>query len=246
MTEQITYTLILHQIRKKLKLTLMEYCVADCVYHLSNNPKNQMGGWCYASKETISKMLGTTSKTIFDVMKKLIEKQIIEKEPDTKHLKTTSKWFESVVLIRAKAEYKETLHSITKGYSEVSRKVIVPITKGDTIIIDNNKDNNSDSETSPPIPSLKVKENSTHNEITELFDYFKVNFLEEISNNAPIFNWGKCEKLVKPFLKSFGLEKMKGLVDKYFSKNDQFYQKVGWSLEVFLTASTINSLLNGK
>src|ERR1035437_3295933 len=113
--EQITYTLILHQIRKELKLTLMEYCVADSIYHLSNNPKSQVKGWCYASKETMSKMLGSTRKTIFETIKKLIEKGFVEKDEETKHIRTTSKWYENVVLIKAKIEYNEITQGITKG-----------------------------------------------------------------------------------------------------------------------------------
>ena len=106
--KQLTYTLILHQIRKKLELTLMEYCLADSIYHLSNNPDSVVKGWCYATKETISNMLGTTPKTIFDNISKLIEKGFVEKDPETRHLKTTKKWYESVVLVKASAEYQET------------------------------------------------------------------------------------------------------------------------------------------
>ncbi|KKK87568.1 hypothetical protein LCGC14_2751940, partial [marine sediment metagenome] len=53
---KITYSLNLHKIRKDLDLSLMEYCVADCIYHLSNNPSSQIKGWCYASKETIARL----------------------------------------------------------------------------------------------------------------------------------------------------------------------------------------------
>ena len=130
--EQITYTLILHQIRKKLKLTLMDYCVCDCVYHLSNNPKSKVIGWCFATKRTIAKMLGTTQQTIFNTLNKMIERKFIEKDEDTRHLRTTSKWFDGVILLKSSAEYQETLHSIKKLDKGLSKNLIPTIKKLDT------------------------------------------------------------------------------------------------------------------
>jgi hypothetical protein len=126
---QLTYTLILHHIRKKLKLTLMEYCVADCIYHLSNNPASEIKGWCYASKPTIAKMLGSSEQTIFSILTKLIEKKFIEKDPDTKYLKTTEKWYENVVLVKANAEYKETLGIVKKVYTTSKETLLPPVKK---------------------------------------------------------------------------------------------------------------------
>ena len=122
--EQLTYTLILHNIRKRLKLSLMEYCIADSIYHLSNNPNSKIRGWCYASKNTIANTLGTTSVTIFDNIKKLLKKDLVEKDEDTKYLRTTAKWYENVVLIRSNIEYQETLYPIKKLDSKVSRNFI--------------------------------------------------------------------------------------------------------------------------
>jgi len=119
--EQLNYTLILHQIRKKLRLTLMEYCIADSIYHLSNNPKNKVKGWCYASKEHIANFLGTTRATIFDNINKLIKKGLIEKESETKYLRTTQKWYDNVVIMRIKADYQDTLHTIKKLDKGLSR-----------------------------------------------------------------------------------------------------------------------------
>jgi len=173
----LSYTLILHQIRKKLKLTLMEYCVADCIYHLSNNPQSKVAGWCYASKKAIAEILGSTSKTIFEIINKDIKKGFIEKDNDTKHLRTTEKWYNEVVLIKAKREYQETLHTITKG-NTLSRKVIGGITKGDrgitkgdTIkIIDNNKDKDRRREVGEKSPTPRKVPNPL---ITKFLSYLK-------------------------------------------------------------------------
>lgn len=137
--EQLNYTLILHQIRKELKLTLMEYCVADSIYHLSNNPKSKIQGWCFATKETIARFLGTTRQTIFDNLNKLVEKGFIERDNETKYLRTTQKWYEKVVLIKTKAEYQETLHivkkldkGVKKPYSESKETLLQSVKKLDS------------------------------------------------------------------------------------------------------------------
>jgi DNA-binding MarR family transcriptional regulator len=115
--KQLTYSLILHQARRKLQLTLMEYCVADSIYHLSNNPSSEVKGWCYASKDQIAKFLGTTSVTIFGNINNLIKKGLIEKDEETKYLRTTAKWYDNVVMFNAKDD-KVTLHPIKNLNSE--------------------------------------------------------------------------------------------------------------------------------
>jgi len=99
--EIIIYTLVLHQARKKLGLTLAEYCVADSIYHLSSNPKSEIKGWCYASKETLGRYLNLTDRTIWTILNKLIEKKIVEKHKEKKgFLRTTQLWYDSVVMMR--------------------------------------------------------------------------------------------------------------------------------------------------
>ena len=89
--EILTYTLVLHQSRAKLKLTLNEYCVADTIYHLQNNPSSKVKGWCYASKKTLGEFIGITEQSIHSIINKLIENKIIEKDSDTRYLRTTKK-----------------------------------------------------------------------------------------------------------------------------------------------------------
>lgn len=142
--EQLTYTLIIHQIRKKLKLSLMEYCVSDCIYHLSNNPKSEIKGWCFATKETIANILGTTSRNLFDIIPKLIKKGFIEKSEETRgYLRTTQKWYENVVIIRMKAEYEETSHTMKKlhnDYEETSQPTMKKLHTYNNKYKDNYKD----------------------------------------------------------------------------------------------------------
>ena len=101
--EILSHTIVLHQARKKLGITLLEYCIADSIYHLSNNPKSQIPGWCYASKQTIGNFLGVDSQVVWRHLTLLIDKRIVEKNQDNRQfLKTTSLWYDTVVLLKLK------------------------------------------------------------------------------------------------------------------------------------------------
>lgn len=117
--EVLSYTMVLHQARKRLKLKITEYCVADTIYHLSNNPTSQIKGWCYATKETIAGYLGLSAVTIWTIIEKLKKKGLLERNPDdNRYLRTTQDWYDNVVLyklrLRGRKEYKETLGSLKK------------------------------------------------------------------------------------------------------------------------------------
>ena len=61
--------------------------MADTIYNLSNNPKSPVQGWCYASKETLAKILDTTRQTIHNSINKLTEKVNNRKERRNKVFK---------------------------------------------------------------------------------------------------------------------------------------------------------------
>lgn len=129
----------------------MEYCIADSIYHLSNNPESKIKGWCFATKGTIARMLGTTGQTIFSNLIKLLRKGFVEKDDETKYLRTTNKWYESVVMVKMQAEYQETLHPIKKLDKGLSRNLIPTIKKLDTY---NNKYKDIDKD----LRAIKIKE----------------------------------------------------------------------------------------
>jgi MarR family len=96
--EILSYTLVLHSAREKLGITLNEYAVADLIYHLANNPKNDFHGWCYASKEALGDFVGIDRATVFRIIDRLIEKGIIIRNPETKYLQASELWYNTVVL----------------------------------------------------------------------------------------------------------------------------------------------------
>jgi predicted transcriptional regulator len=98
---KLGYTTILHHPRIELGLTINEYCFVDMVYNLSSSPNAAILGWCYASKESLGKMLGVSSRTINTFIKNMIDKNLVEKqEYDSRYIRTTEYWYSSVVLFK--------------------------------------------------------------------------------------------------------------------------------------------------
>lgn len=88
------YTTINHKAQQKLGLTLTEYCLADLVYHLGNNPKRT--GWCDASKAYLADAIGVTERGIFKMLTKLEEDGLITRG-ESRLIRTTEKWYEEAV-----------------------------------------------------------------------------------------------------------------------------------------------------
>ena len=99
---KLGFTTIMHDPRIQFELSNNEYCVADSIYHLANNPKGAVIGWCYASRESIGKFFSLSRQTIINITAKLVSKGLVEIHPETKYLRTTNIWYESFVLYRMK------------------------------------------------------------------------------------------------------------------------------------------------
>jgi len=130
--DKLKYTIILHEVRTVLELSLAEYCVADCIYHLSHNPNSDVIGWCYASKEKLGNFLNLSRQSIHTIIGTLVEKGLIEKNSETKYLRTTQSWYDNVILNR---------QGVKKLYTEESRNVTQDSKE---TLHNNNIDNNKD------------------------------------------------------------------------------------------------------
>lgn len=127
--EIISFTIVLHEVRLKLKLTLNEYCIADCIYNLSNNPKSEIKGWCYASKKKLGNLIGISETSVHAILKKLIKAKLVEKNEDTKYLRTTQFWYDNVILrrihLRNLSPTKETLVKTLKKLKPDTKETLV-------------------------------------------------------------------------------------------------------------------------
>lgn len=88
----LTYTVIQHSFRKENDLSCNEYVLADMVYHLSTNPRNNMGGWCHMTRENMALEMGLSKVSVINIINSLEEKGFLVKEDQTKFLRTTDKW----------------------------------------------------------------------------------------------------------------------------------------------------------
>jgi hypothetical protein len=97
--EEALYTLVLHSARKKLKVTVNEYCLTDSIHKLSSN-RSTVPGWCYASKEHLGKSLGFSRQSIHNMINTLKKSGLIEIQEDTGYLRTTELWRENVEVLK--------------------------------------------------------------------------------------------------------------------------------------------------
>lgn len=102
--DQIIYNTIYHRARKRLGLDVLEFCIADTIYHLAANPSSPTPGWCHQSKATLAKNLGMCERAIYNSLKKLIRLGLVERGTMSQLLRTTSKWYDEVMIDKQSLE----------------------------------------------------------------------------------------------------------------------------------------------
>jgi len=100
-SEEARYTLVLHSARKKLAITINEYCLTDTIHKLSSN-RSSVPGWCYASKDHLAKNLGVSRRSIHNMLTSLKKREIVEAQEDTGYLRTTELWRQAVEVVKAR------------------------------------------------------------------------------------------------------------------------------------------------
>ena len=91
------YTTIIHKYRIKHKLSNNDYCIANAIYHLSNNPDSKFKGWYFGKIETLAYMFNFSRATAYNCIEKLINKKLVEKDSETGFLRTTNLWWAEFV-----------------------------------------------------------------------------------------------------------------------------------------------------
>lgn len=114
----LTYTTIQHGFRKAHGLSLIQYTLCDMIYFLSNRQKSASPGWCYMSKSVMSEELGVTKRTVLNLINDLIGSGFLEKNEETKFLRTTQKW-ESVYVL----DSGEKISPMVKNLRSVGEKI---------------------------------------------------------------------------------------------------------------------------
>jgi len=88
----MSYTTIQHAIRIKLDISPNEYMILDMVYRMATSPKARVAGWCYSSKNYISKIIGIHESNVFRTINRLIEKGLLIRGEENALLRTSDKW----------------------------------------------------------------------------------------------------------------------------------------------------------
>ena len=97
------YTIVKHIPRIEFELTNNDYCIANAIYTLSNEPDSKFPGWYYGKIETLGKLFDLSRSTAYGSVQKLIAKKLVVKDDETGFLKTTQLWwseFESFKLTK--------------------------------------------------------------------------------------------------------------------------------------------------
>ena len=86
------YSLVLHDVREKLSISLNTYVVIDSIHKLSSS--DPRFPYCVMSKDDISSFLKISRRTVFRSIKEAEELELIER---TEHgLRATEKWIKAV------------------------------------------------------------------------------------------------------------------------------------------------------
>ena len=96
-TELADYTTIKHNPRVKFDLSNNDYCIANAIYHLSNNPESIFKGWYHGKVETLGKMFDLSRASAYNSITKLVDKKLVEKNEESGFLKTTKLWWDEFV-----------------------------------------------------------------------------------------------------------------------------------------------------
>lgn len=155
MTAELHYTTLYHQARKALGLTVIEYCIADMVYHLCNNPSQESNGWCFSSRQYFAEELGVGEATIYRAITKLIKLGILTKHSSTSMLKCTPLWYETVIIKKSNKDYQNDSSAIKVTdhvYQNDSRESIKMIDNNNIDI--NNKEKEISKEKENKYPTL--------------------------------------------------------------------------------------------
>lgn len=94
---ELLYTTIIHRYRIKHHISNNDYCIANAIYHLSNNPESKFKGWYYGKIETLAKMFHFSRATAYNSVQKLMKKGLVEKDSESGFLRTTSLWWSDFV-----------------------------------------------------------------------------------------------------------------------------------------------------
>lgn len=94
--ETVLETKVYHQIRKKFNLSINDYCVVDLIYSYSVQTDSNFPNWCYKDIIFFVKSLGISRATVYNIIKNLIDKELVIRDTENSFLRTTEKFNQEI------------------------------------------------------------------------------------------------------------------------------------------------------
>lgn len=135
----LTYTNIQHEFRKNNELSCNEYVLLDMIYFLQTSPLSKIQGWCYMKRDTMADEIGISKQGILKMIDRLIISNFIERDEETKYLRTTRKW--NLVYFNSGKQSVPTVNKVTESSKQSSPETSENNPTYNSTIEDNNKDN---------------------------------------------------------------------------------------------------------
>lgn len=208
----LPYTTIRHQARKELNISLEEYCVADCIYNLSNSPESKIRGWCYSSKSYIAKFIQIGERTVFRCIDTLIKKGIIEKDEETKYLRTTKTWY-TTAIIAEKPTYDKVAEGMPDRQTDLCQTGSPTY---DKVADNNNKDNKIDNNIILAEPSSAGRKDQKIFDLIEAFNGVNPSYQKFFANTTQ-------RQALERLTKKVDSEKLKEIIRFLPKTNQQKY-----------------------
>jgi DNA-binding MarR family transcriptional regulator len=166
---KVNNTIIDYEARKKLGLTINEYCIADFIYKSAADPSNNVAGWGFINGEKVGQIgaaVGLTRSTVYRSLQKLKAKKIIEFHPENKTLvRATILW--SIT----------TIGQLSQNATVVLKEKVTPKENNIYIPVSSKQDASSKNLMSCPLKNLsnplKDKYPKAHAECVEYVTSFK-------------------------------------------------------------------------
>lgn len=117
---EMPFTPIYETARNELNITRDEYALCSCVQFWSSDPESRIPGWCDEPKENIASWVGITRPGLYGMIKRMVEKDLLEQHPKGGHLRITSRWFQTISNARADIESRKA--TVKKVYNTDEQK----------------------------------------------------------------------------------------------------------------------------
>lgn len=242
-TKGFNYTTINHNARKKLLLSLAEYCVADMIYNLSSSPKAKKLGWCNAPKSFFAEALDLQRSTIHNILNRLLQDGLVEHNPDGSNtIRTTEGWYDRVLIRQdencPKSGQSDAPQTVQKVDTNCPKSGHETVQKVDTPIID--KDINKDNKGTAPAPSGAAPDPRIKPLQTAYWKQLK----HKLGEAPARYNGGAAGRGFKNLLHGeYTLREILVRMKRWFKSTDPFLVKRSYCVEDFI--SNFNGLKDG-